>query len=64
MLSAAGMGKQLLTLVVDFEAPAYITLTNDEAGFSRFLTFGEVSTWRWKRNVSEFSFKFCLRHIV
>ena len=40
MLSAAGMGTAVANARrEDFEAAAYITLTNDEAGFSRFLTW-------------------------
>lgn len=40
MLSAAGMGTAVANArLEDFEAATYITLTNDEAGFSRFLTW-------------------------
>ena len=40
MLSAAGMGTAVANARrEDFEVAAYITLTNDEAGFSRFLTW-------------------------
>ena len=40
MLSAAGMGTAVANARrEDFEAASYITLTNDEAGFSRFLTW-------------------------
>ncbi|MBF0908870.1 MAG: HAD hydrolase family protein [Atopobium sp.] len=40
MLSAAGMGTAVANARrEDFEAAAYITLTNDQAGFSRFLTW-------------------------
>ena len=40
MLSAAGMGTAVANARrEDFEAATYITLTNDEAGFSRFLTW-------------------------
>ncbi|MBF0921398.1 MAG: HAD hydrolase family protein, partial [Atopobium sp.] len=40
MLSTAGMGTAVANARrEDFEAATYITLTNDEAGFSRFLTW-------------------------